>query len=80
MNVFLLLWQAQRKLDPAHTLENPSTQKFKKRKAYLPLNQTQQQEHIQLETKITLHIPYKAGRELVQQLYVSILNVVSFLV
>ena len=33
-----------------------------------------------LETKITLRIPYKAGREPVQQLYVRILNAVTFLV
>ena len=64
-----------------HTLEKPGTPDtaLKKRKAYLPLHQTQQQKHILLETKITLRIPYKAGREPVQQLYVRILNAVTFL-
>ena len=79
-NVFLLLWQTQRKLDLLNTLEKPGDTALKKRKAYLPLHQTQQQKHILLETKITLRIPYKAGREPVQQLYVRILNVVTLLV
>ena len=82
IDVFLLLWQTQRKLDLVNTLEKPGTPDtaLKKRKAYLPLHQTQQQKHSLLETKITLRIPYKAGREPVQQLYVRILNVVTFLV
>ena len=80
-NVFLLLWQTQRKLDLVNTLEKPGTPDtaLKKRKAYLPLHQTQQQKHSLLETKITLRIPYKEGREPVQQLYVRILNAVTFL-